>query len=218
MILGTWIAHMRIAEGLENEKLNQEAFLVGNIGPDCGIPLSDGVNYDPPKTVTHFKDEKGYMQPELFYRKYLRLEIADLSYQKGSFFLGYYVHLLTDLAWIDFLEEKKQTPEYREILEEPDYIQRVKRDWYGQDFLYLKNNPNNIFHERFLCIESFPDYLDYFPKGALTRQIHFIQKYYTEQDPETDRPFVYLTKDEMEHFVDDTAATVERALAEKGLW
>lgn len=216
--MGTWIAHMRIAEKLTNEQLDQEAFLVGNIGPDCGVPLPDGVSYDPPKTATHFNDENGYMQPEIFYGKYLRPEIADLSSQKSSFFLGYYVHLLTDLAWIDLCKRKEQTPEYREILEEPDYIQRVKRDWYGQDFLYLKSSPDNIFHKRFLRIKSFPDYLDFFPKDALTRQIHFIQRYYTEQDPETDRSFVYLTRDEMEHFVDDTTTMVENTLTEKGLW
>jgi len=41
--MATWIAHLRIAENILNKGYNFEpkAFVVGNIGPDSGVPNED---------------------------------------------------------------------------------------------------------------------------------------------------------------------------------
>ena len=41
--MATWIAHMRIAEHFmkKDAALDNALFLVGNIGPDCGVPNED---------------------------------------------------------------------------------------------------------------------------------------------------------------------------------
>lgn len=54
--MATWITHFRIAENIlkVREDLDTEAFVVGNIGPDSGVPNEDWSNFDPPKIITHW--------------------------------------------------------------------------------------------------------------------------------------------------------------------
>ena len=69
--MATWVTHFRIAEALmkAGARVSKVDFLVGNIGPDCGIVDEEG-SPSPfqriPKSVTHFKGEQG-IQPELFW-------------------------------------------------------------------------------------------------------------------------------------------------------
>ena len=53
--MATWIAHMRIAEYFMNKdnRLNNIYFLVGNIGPDCGVPNEVWSKFTPDKDITH---------------------------------------------------------------------------------------------------------------------------------------------------------------------
>lgn len=50
-------------------------------------------------------------------------------------------------------------------------------DLYMQEFNYLKDNPNSKYNTVLKTINSFPDYLDYLPKGAITRKINIIKDY-----------------------------------------
>jgi hypothetical protein len=49
--LATWVTHFRIAENLLNYgiELSREEFLVGNIGPDCGLPSKEVSDSSHPK-------------------------------------------------------------------------------------------------------------------------------------------------------------------------
>jgi hypothetical protein len=40
IVMATWIAHLRVAENILNEglKFDKIPFVVGNIGPDAGMP------------------------------------------------------------------------------------------------------------------------------------------------------------------------------------
>jgi len=48
--LATWIAHLRIAERIlsKNGCLHKNAFVVGNIASDAGVPNEDWSMFNPP--------------------------------------------------------------------------------------------------------------------------------------------------------------------------
>lgn len=212
--MATWIAHLRVAEKLLNKDYNidKEAFIVGNIGPDSGVPNEDWSSFDPPTAITHWKDENDIIQPERFYDKYLRNKKMDNK--EYSFKLGYYIHLLTDVEWTKLHKKQKENEEYRRNLEEDkNFIWIVKKDWYGHDFIYVENYKESIFHTVFKHIENVPDYLDYFPKGAFTRQVKYIRDYYLGENEETKDNFIYLTKKDMDRFIEEATKVIEERLS-----
>lgn len=208
--MATWIAHMRIAEYFMKKckSLNCPEFLVGNIGPDCGVPNEDWSAFSPDKSVSHWNTGDGKkIDAEDFKSKYLKQ-----SDDRYAFYLGYYFHLLTDIEWSKFYRQKKTESIYAEGLNaDKGFIWTIKKDWYGQDHLYLKNHPECVFFEVFAKITSFENkYFDFYPDDAFIRQINYITNFYltTEEDP--DREFPYLTKVEMDRFVNDTINIIEK--------
>jgi len=212
--MATWIAHMRIAEHFmkKNESLNNTEFLVGNIGPDCGVPNDDWSQFTPDTKITHWHAgeewQKDTIDAEGF--KYSYLQSKDDKY---PFYMGYYLHLLTDIEWIKLFNRKKQEPIYSEGLDsDPNFIWTIKKDWYGQDRVYLQEHKESVFFTMFSKITDFPNiYFDFYPDNAFIRQIKYISEYYLkgfmEEDP--NREFPYLSKDEMDAFVNDTIPILE---------
>ena len=219
--MATWIAHLRIAESLLNKGLKFEKipFVSGNIAPDAGIPNEDYSVFSPPPAITHWKDEEGKLKAEDFYKKYIAFKSEEEDKEKLSFLLGYYTHLLTDIEWGKLYRVKKEEPAYREGLgRDRNFIWEIKEDWYGLDFLYLKENEKNIFSECFQHITEVEDYLDYFPEGAFTARFEYIRNYYLGKfgdsiDP--DRNYIYLTKEEMDKFVNEASENIKKQLLEK---
>lgn len=206
--MATWIAHLRIAENLLQMGFEflPVPFVVGNIGPDSGVPNSDWSVFDPPKKITHWLDERNKINPERFYGWHLGGEGIRNNTDYFSFCMGYYAHLLTDVEWSRLYERKKGEPLYKENLDRaPGFIWIIKKDWYGLDFEYLRENPNSIFYSCFKDIDHVPDYLDYFPPKAFQRQVRYITGFYLGENEQTKNGFVYLTKWEMDDFI--TAAT-----------
>lgn len=134
--MATWVTHFRIAEQFikQNLPLPKIDFLVGNIGPDCGLIGADG-KPTPPKRITHFVID-GKMSSETFYNQYLH-NITDYTTSKASYLLGYYFHLVTVEEWIKLTNKKKKEKVIEDILDSPDYTRLVKQDWYGYDFCIL---------------------------------------------------------------------------------
>ena len=104
--MATWIVHLRIAQNLfeQIDGLNQEYFLIGNLGPDLNIQDEDDrETFRPPGDVTHFRtlsDDKFWCSDLDFYRKYLsKPKWAGRGPKRFSFLLGYFFHLLTDNLW-----------------------------------------------------------------------------------------------------------------------
>ncbi|MBI9011400.1 MAG: zinc dependent phospholipase C family protein [Clostridiales bacterium] len=219
--MATWITHLRIAEQLQKDlDLNHEAFLLGNLGPDSGVPNEDWSKFDPPKKITHFlsdaKINGNCIDANRFFKTYLtKIDYNQLS-DRDSFLLGYYVHLLTDICWSNLHTViKERNPDYAQtIKDKPAFIWEVKKDWYGQDFVYLNEHKENVFNEIVLEIDSVEDYLDYFPKGAFTQQLNYIQNYYSEENRiiPTDR---YLTKIEMDDFVGNSIKSISEILKQQ---
>lgn len=217
--MATWITHFRIAENIlkVREDLDIEAFVVGNIGPDSGVPNEDWSNFDPPKIITHWycKNDKS-INSEGFFSKYLEKKQSIIDKKEYSFLLGYYTHLLTDIEWGKIYKHKKETNDlYRVGLEnDPDFIWTIKKDWYGLDFLYLEKNPQCIFYTVFKNIETVPDYLEYFPKDALTISVNNIRNYYLSENDNTKENFIYLSEEELDRFVIDATNTIKSKLKE----
>ncbi len=202
--MATWIAHMRIAEYFMNKdnRLNNPYFLVGNIGPDCGVPNEDWSKFTPDKDVTHwtFKDGKT-IDADDFKQKYL----VDID-ERFPFYLGYYFHLITDIEW-----KKKFESRYAKYLEnDKSFIWTIKKDWYGQDHLFLKNNPGSIFYTMFSKIKEFDNiFFDFYPSNAFIRQVSYITSFYLAGNDNLDREFPYLSKSDMDEFVSETIKVLE---------
>lgn len=216
--MATWIAHLRIAENLIGKGYDLEPvpFVVGNIGPDSGVPNEDWSNFDPPKKVTHWTDENGRANAQDFWDKYLSSSEAANDRDRYSFNIGYYVHLLTDFEWSGMAEKKMMENLYKEGLDKnPNFIWTIKKDWYGLDFLYLSKHPECIFYKLFMNIKEVPDYLDYFPAGAFERQVNYITGFYLGENEETKDNFVFLTEKEMDKFVSDATKIIDHRLSDK---
>ncbi|MCF6137780.1 zinc dependent phospholipase C family protein [Pseudalkalibacillus berkeleyi] len=212
--MATWVTHFRITEELLKEvfPVSTIDFLVGNIGPDCGLKGENG-KPNPPKEITHFKID-GKINSDYFYDQYLRNWNEDLS-SEFSYYLGYYIHLVTDEEWIKLLKHKKKEEVYQAILNTPEYANLVKRDWYGLDFLYLKDHKENIFWTEFQHITDFPEYLSFFPKGQTLKQIRNITEFYQSNKVSTDHKFIYLASYEVDEFVDNTVQKIKILLKDK---
>jgi hypothetical protein len=154
--------------------------VIGNIGPDSGVPNQDWSNFDPPKKITHWEDDNKEIRAEEFYNTYIKERMDQNSREEFSFYLGYYFHLLADVEWSKMLDnKKKESPMYEDkIKEDPQFIWEIKKDWYGLDFVYLMENPESIFFTCFQHINNVPNYLDYFPDGAFERQVKYITEFY----------------------------------------
>ncbi|WIV11531.1 hypothetical protein [Proteiniborus sp. MB09-C3] len=218
--MATWIAHLRVAENiLKKYKFEVEPFLVGNIGPDSGVPNEDWSQFDPPKKITHWKDEEGKINADAFYEEYIRDDKLSDNRERNSFLIGYYFHLIADIEWDKIVKRLKENLIYKERLEnDPSFIWTVKEDWYGLDFKYLNENLESVFFKKFIHIQDVPDYLDYFPKGAIEKQTKYIRDYYLNEKPDFNREFEYLTKEEMDNYVVSTTKIIEEIGKQKKLF
>ncbi len=222
--MATWGAHIRIAEEVlrRDDSLDPVSFLVGSVGPDCGVPNEDWSAFSPPKPVSHWMNAQGQIEPERFRDAYMWRadgQPADGDGKRHAFLLGYYAHLLTDIAWGGMYHDKKANdPRYRPVWEDPSFLWKIKEDWYDLDHLYFRNHPNSLFHTVFQQIGSFPDYLAYYPQGGIARQVRYIRQYYSRPERNLDREYVYMTEHEMDRFVAETSEMVHSALRELRTW
>ena len=208
--MATWIAHMRVAAHFMrlHPALNNKEFLVGNIAPDGGTPNEDGRTFTPDKAVTHFhtSDTVRY-DTRRFAAGYLQKRDA-----RWPFYMGYYFHLLTDASFSRWYSQKRQEPLYAEgLARDPGLIWEIKRDWYGQDRLYLQSHPDFVFFTMFAKIESFPNpYFDFYPPDAFTRHVRRITQFYLSAEEDPNRAFPYLSKEEMDWFVEDAIQKIKQ--------
>ena len=207
--MATWIAHMRVAEHFmkKHTHLNNKEFLVGNIGPDCGVPNEDWSIFTPDVATTHWQrgETKRSIDAKGFKQSYVNRED-----EKHPFYLGYYYHLITDIEWGKMYERKKQDSVYSDgLVADPNFIWTIKKDWYGQDHLYLQRNPDCVFFSIFSKIDSFENiYFDFYPENAFIRQIKYITEYYLSRKEDPNRDFPFLSQSEMDDFVKSTIEVI----------
>ena len=205
--MATWIAHMRIAEHFMNAdgRLNNIDFLVGNIAPDCGVPDEDG-KLVPDKSITHWKLDGKDNYTDDFKYKYLKNKNSDFA-----FYLGYYLHLLTDNEWKYYPMKGIEIIERRMTLIENASWEDIKKDWYGQDHLFLQDNPDFIFFTMFRHIKEYPNgFFDFCPADVFSKLIKKINNFYLTAEEDAGREFPYLTKTDMDSFINSTIIALEK--------
>ncbi|KRE91144.1 hypothetical protein ASG89_34455 [Paenibacillus sp. Soil766] len=215
--MATWVTHFRIAEELIKRGLPVSIldFLVGNIGPDCGLVNEDG-KFTPPKQVTHFMEGRE-VRSELFFQQY-ELNKLDMTSAQGSYYLGYYLHLITDEEWIKLTQVKKNEQVHQAIIGTPEYNHLVKRDWYWLDFKYLRQNRNHIFWTVFRNIQGYSEYLPFFSAGQTFQQIQNITNFYCNTEVPEDYDPVYMKEAEVDDFVQGTVNKIQEVGIQRIGW
>ncbi len=217
--MATWITHLRIAENLLNllPNLDPGLFAVGNIAPDSGIPDEKWENFTPPPWVTHFGSEGNSNRPLAdleFYRRYLLPLRGKDNPEFVSFRLGYFFHILTDNMWSSKIGNPTQEKYEEQFAAEKDFIWEVKKDWYGLDFIYVRDHPESLFWRVFLSTRADTGGLEFLPLEAVRQRVAYIQQDYQRTDDGVQRayhrPYIYLSKAEMDAFVEESTSLISR--------
>ena len=228
--MATWMSHFRIADYLLDRLpgLDAPAFVVGNIGPDCGVPNADWSVFTPSGDVTHWRnpalgndiDHEGFRVAWLTGAASVgdAAEAApSVSQRAWSFYLGYYIHLLSDVWWGALVHQPKTRLFQAEMASDPRFIWVMKKDWYDLDFAFLQGQRNFRPFRIFQQVGEFGnDLLDYYPAGAFTRQIKYISDFYTQSKDLAGREYVYLNRSEIDGYCARACTEIEQVLGDKG--
>ena len=113
-----------------------------------GKPDKKWEKFTPSTLLTHFQDVQSTHRrcADLdFFRDYL-LPLGDDPDQLAfSLRLGYFFHLVTDNLWSKKIGLPTQERWPAEFAADPDFIWEIKKDWYGLDFIYLRDHPDSLF-------------------------------------------------------------------------
>ena len=211
------MGHLRIADQLLDriKDLDETAFVMGNIAPDSGVPNENWTEFHPPKVVSHFKtkaDDETFFDVEEFCDKYFNEElIGSYSKKEYSFFLGYYVHLLTDIDWTNdvYCGLLKAYP--KEAAQDKNkLVWTAKGDWYDIDFLYLAEHPDfRAFHIYESAVDYDNEFMDIFSKDAFENRRQYICGFYrSDNHGDLHRKYTYLTPEQSASFVDRTVQKI----------
>ena len=225
--MAEWVSHLIVADKVMESLpwLKRHEFCVGNIAPDCNIPNEDWTAFSPSREITHWMQDGKKKKADdsiRFYEEYIVKRIGTINTEEElSFLLGYYTHLITDAelqrtirdakrvaaAW----KRAKSIPELLEKsagMEEnwddfkrlfPDRKDRMK-DFYVIEREYLDAHPESGYFTEIQGLESFPDYIDYLPHGAIPMKVKMM--YYLPALEEGQYPFVGFTREEYNGFID----------------
>ncbi len=121
--MATWLTHIRVAEIVVNKKLHVKdapLFFVGSIAPDNGLGAD----------ISHqcVNADKATCDIKRFYRDYILNKASD----DLDFYIGYYVHLYTDLIW----QRHKILP----LIKQNKDIKKIKQIWRSVDVKFLSEN------------------------------------------------------------------------------
>lgn len=215
--MASWMVHLRIADELLKhiDNIDETAFVMGNIAPDSGVPSEDWKEYYPPKTVSHFKtrsDDETFFDIDAYCSKYFNEDlIKGYSLKEYSFFLGYYVHLLTDVRWTETVYADLLKKHPKECAEDKyKLVWSAKADWYDLDFLYLEQNPGFkafSIYENAVCYDNV--FMDLFSRDAFENRRQYICGFYhSDNHGNLHREYHYLTPEQAEDFVKTTSRMI----------
>lgn len=216
--MASWMVHFRIADALLDEiGGNAEQFIVGNIGPDCGEPNEDWSKFTPPTEVSHWNPDrsKGFIMSDEFFDAYIRGKKSDSRYH---FYIGYYVHLLTDKLWHSMIYTPTKERYHEQLEQDGKFIWVIKDDWYDLDARYLREHSDFRTFRIFDKITDFPNvYLDYYSEGAIGRQIQYISNFYNTYEGNLDREYPFLTEKQMDDFVTSAVEEIRNDLKSRAI-
>jgi hypothetical protein len=214
--------------------LDKKGFCVGNIAPDCNVENEDWTSFTPSREVTHWMKGQSKLTSDYedFYKKYIKDE-SFTSNEQYSFLLGYYSHLITDVEFQRFIRDEhrvkntydriKTNGDLREKVigysEDFDTLKKIfekNRVFYDikvQETNYLKSNPTSGYNTVLQNLEEFPDYLDFFPQGAIIRKIRIMAN--KPDNDSSEYEFLFFSKQEFEEFIYETSNMVYRLIKDK---
>ncbi|MDE5951665.1 MAG: zinc dependent phospholipase C family protein, partial [Acetatifactor sp.] len=207
--MASWMIHLRVAQGIYKQLglTHVDAFILGNIAPDSGIPKEDGSGYLPDAGVSHFRvvDQNGIKEvhEERFIERFFTDELRE-SYDEETyaFYFGYLTHLLTDKLWAEEIGygAKNKFPELFDR-DRTAFWNQIKRDWYDMDFMYLRKNPD---FEAFRIYENMEQllnrYVDVFAPDAFEKRRQFITAFYRDGAANVKVRETYLSPEELDRF------------------
>lgn len=219
--MASWMVHLRIADLLlqELENVEETEFVVGNIAPDSGVPSEDWSYYTPPTAVSHYRDKNGKnygdkngkIQIEEYIKKYFTKDMqSGYNVRQYSFYLGYLVHLMTDILWQDQIADPCKESHQKEISENrKKFIWQMKADWYDLDFLYLSKYPDLKTFQIYKNAVGFQNtYMDIFAEDAFDNRREYIVGFYSEKRENLERDYPFLNEQRMNQFVEETSKAV----------
>lgn len=216
--MATWGVHLRLARILMKkiDKSHRREFIIGSVAPDCGYGKKDSFGeFIPPPEVTHWSPsgKKRDCRYKDFYDTYLKGERNDDYW----FYLGYYLHLLTDIMWSVTMYLPTINKYKAEYEKNPELIKEIKKDWNDLDVVYLRNLTNPPAFHVIRNAGEVKDYLPYYEEGQLTAQIKFIADYYDNYGEVEDREYIYTTGAEMMNFVECASELLEMIIEKEEL-
>ncbi len=210
--MASWMVHLRIADRLLDKLpgLSPVEFIVGNIAPDSGVPNEDWSAFSPDTKVSHFKGADRQACPEAFAAKYFTpAQQANYDEKQYSFYLGYLVHLMTDVLWVRdvYVPTRERFPE--QFASDPNFLWTVKEDWYDLDYKYLRDHPGFRAFRVYLGAVGFRnDFMEEFSPDAFDNRRAYITDFYLQGKENLDRDYPYLTEKEMDAFVETAAGEI----------
>ena len=219
--MASWMIHLRIADELfpQLENVAFVPFVMGNIAPDSGVPNADWTAFRPSKAETHFhkKGENGTkVDVDAFCSRYFNDSvIKEYDRESFSFFLGYYVHLLTDVRWVETVHtllREKYPKAYAE--DKKGLILAAKEDWYDLDYLYLEQHPDFGAFAAYENAAGFAnEYMELFDRDAFDNRRAYICDFYRSgEHGDLHRAYRYLTPEQADAFVSDAAAWIREQI------
>ncbi len=231
--MATWVTHLMIADAVIKKLpyLSRHEFFVGNIAPDCNVENEDWTNFTPPREVTHWmgRGRKASSDCDRFLHEYVEVK-EGMDAKEESFLLGYYAHLITDAEFQRFIrDEERIRATWQRIGEHPVLREQAKgmeenwdsvkllihgrermKDIYSLEKVYLEENPESGYLTDIMNLETFPDYIDYLPKGAIVRKVKVMG--YMPQGEECIYPYIGMSKEEYASFVQRATELVVEAI------
>ncbi|MDP4153741.1 MAG: zinc dependent phospholipase C family protein [Bacillota bacterium] len=205
-----WITHLRVADAVIqklNLYVNMENYLVGSIATDSGMPVftdNGKKSYIPPRAVSHWTDVPSNWDSPIHYSRFYNAYVSnETDLDKKSFYLGYFVHLLTDMLWIELISR----PVIESFSSHDDYAlcgrSRARQDWMENEQIYLQNNPDFRPLKTLQSIQSFENvYLDYFPPEAIQVKIGQVIDTYKDSSVDAAKVHPYVSFERYEQAVD----------------
>lgn len=237
--MATWGVHMMIVDELYHRGLSMDnrGFTVGNIAPDCNVENEDWTAFEPPRAVTHWMSSKKKLSADYegFYNKYIKGRNFDNTEEK-AFLYGYYAHLITDVEFQKFVRNEERISEIYDriksavgvneiIIGKPENFDTLKNnlgkaeiflDIYAQEMNYFNKNEKSNYNTILKNIVDFNDYIDYMPKGAISRKLKIIIAEYSSNIER--EKYIFFTEEDINRFVKNTCSIIEKEFYNKKVW
>lgn len=216
--MATWGVHLRVATRFldQIDEKHHREFVLGSVAPDCGYGEKDSFGeFTPPPTVTHWSPSgaKRDCRYKDFFDEFLTGERNDDYW----FYLGYYVHLLTDIMWSVTMYLPTHIKYAKEYEQNPEFLRVIKGDWNDIDNVYLRSLEETPSLDIIKNAGEVKDYLTYYEKGQLTTQIRYIADYYENYREVEEREYKYTTPEEIQNFVECAHYLLKLQLKEQEL-